>query len=77
MNSSQENLFSPLPTDLTAAPDASELEVLERWRREQTFSVVQHARAAGEPFVFWEGPPTANGRPGIHHVIARTIKDTV
>jgi isoleucyl-tRNA synthetase len=33
--------------------------------------------ADGEPFVFFEGPPTANGRPGIHHVFSRTIKDTV
>ena len=38
---------------------------------------MQAARADADPFVFWEGPPTANGRPGIHHVLARTIKDAV
>ena len=34
-------------------------------------------RGQGQPFVFYEGPPTANGRPGIHHVISRTLKDSV
>lgn len=51
--------------------------VLARWREERLFEQVQAARAGGEPFVFYEGPPTANGRPGIHHVFARTIKDLV
>ncbi|HJO25650.1 MAG TPA: isoleucine--tRNA ligase [Planctomycetota bacterium] len=77
MNATTESRFAPLPPSLASEPDGPELEILERWRREQTFAAVQGARAAGEPFVFWEGPPTANGRPGIHHVIARTIKDTV
>lgn len=54
-----------------------ESEVLERWRSERLFAQVQTARADGEPFVFFEGPPTANGRPGIHHVFARTVKDLV
>ena len=36
---------------------------------------MQEARKGGRPFVFFEGPPTANGRPGIHHVFSRTIKD--
>jgi isoleucyl-tRNA synthetase len=38
---------------------------------------VQRAPHGAPPFVFWEGPPTANGRPGIHHVLSRTLKDTV
>ncbi len=51
--------------------------LLERWRDEHLFERAQAARAGGPPFVFYEGPPTANGRPGIHHVFARTIKDLV
>jgi isoleucyl-tRNA synthetase len=53
-----------------------EEEVLERWSQEDTFTRSLEATAEGEPFVFYEGPPTANGRPGIHHVMARTLKDT-
>ena len=72
------------PADLTrwpawpdAGPDAMERELLERWREERLFHAVQ-ARGEGRPgYVFYEGPPTANGRPGIHHVFARTIKDLV
>jgi len=52
-----------------------EKEILDWWLKEDIFgqSVRQHT---GEPvFTFYEGPPTANGRPGIHHVMSRTIKD--
>ena len=52
-----------------------EQELLARWDEEDLFARTLEARAGGEPFVFFEGPPTANGRPGIHHVFARTIKD--
>jgi len=69
--------FAPLPDDLTARPAAAEAAILERWRREGTFAALQASRADAPAFVFWEGPPTANGRPGIHHVLARTIKDAV
>ena len=55
--------------------DAFEQDVLARWESERLFETVQAARADGPPYVFFEGPPTANGRPGIHHVFARTIKD--
>ncbi|MBA3892000.1 MAG: class I tRNA ligase family protein, partial [Gemmatimonadaceae bacterium] len=54
-----------------------EQELLARWEQEQLFEQTLEATKAGEPFVFFEGPPTANGRPGIHHVFARTIKDLV
>jgi isoleucyl-tRNA synthetase len=54
-----------------------ELQQLAQWREERLFHRSQEARAAGPPFVFYEGPPTANGRPGIHHVFSRTIKDLV
>ena len=55
--------------------DAMERELLARWKKEDLFRRVQEARKDGKPFVFYEGPPTANGRPGIHHVFSRTIKD--
>ena len=51
--------------------------MLERWREEDLFRQTLVANEDGEPFVFYEGPPTANGRPGLHHVIGRTIKDLV
>lgn len=54
-----------------------EEEVMERWREEDLFRRSLEATADGEPFVFYEGPPTANGRPGLHHIISRTIKDLV
>ena len=54
-----------------------EEEILARWRQEDLFHRVQEATADGKPFVFYEGPPTANGRPGLHHILSRTIKDLV
>ena len=56
-------------------PDALEREVAERWTRDGVFEAVQARHADEAPWVFFEGPPTANGRPGIHHVLARTVKD--
>jgi len=56
-------------------PDALERELLALWKTESLFARVQEARRSGTPFVFYEGPPTANGRPGIHHVFSRSIKD--
>jgi isoleucyl-tRNA synthetase len=54
-----------------------EEELLERWRAEDLFNqTLRHTEGLPE-FVFFEGPPTANGRPGIHHVLSRTIKDVV
>lgn len=66
--------FRPLP-ELGA--DQLERELLETWREEELFRRTQEAGRGGAPFVFYEGPPTANGRPGIHHVFSRTIKDLV
>jgi isoleucyl-tRNA synthetase len=59
-----------------AGADALEQEMLARWEDERLFETVQAARAGAKPYVFFEGPPTANGRPGIHHVFARTVKDS-
>ncbi len=57
--------------------DELERELLAAWEAEGLFARTQEATRAGRPFVFYEGPPTANGRPGIHHVFARTVKDLV
>ncbi|HEY3935773.1 MAG TPA: class I tRNA ligase family protein, partial [Gemmatimonadales bacterium] len=57
--------------------DALERDLLAQWAREGLFAAVQQQTATGTPWVFFEGPPTANGRPGIHHVFSRTIKDMV
>jgi isoleucyl-tRNA synthetase len=54
-----------------------EEETLETWRREDLFRQTLEANALGTPFVFYEGPPTANGKPGLHHIISRTLKDLV
>jgi isoleucyl-tRNA synthetase len=49
--------------------------VLERWRERDVFHESIRRREGGPPFVFYEGPPTANGRPGSHHVLSRVFKD--
>ena len=50
-------------------------EVLDFWKKENIFEKSVATREGAEPFVFFEGPPSANGLPGIHHVMARAIKD--
>ena len=50
-------------------------EVLKKWDAEQVFAESMKIREGHPSFVFYEGPPSANGMPGIHHVMARTIKD--
>ncbi len=50
-------------------------EVLKRWEDDDTFHKSISTREGHETFVFYEGPPSANGMPGIHHVMARAIKD--
>ncbi|HET6254587.1 MAG TPA: isoleucine--tRNA ligase [Puia sp.] len=52
-------------------------EVLAKWETDQTFKKSVDFREGSAPFVFYEGPPSANGLPGIHHVISRTLKDLV
>ena len=56
---------------------AIEQEMLARWKANSTFQDSISQREGREPFVFYEGPPSANGLPGIHHVISRTLKDLV
>ncbi len=54
---------------------AMEERVLQMWRERNVFHRSMDERAGGPAYVFHEGPPTANGRPGIHHVLARAFKD--
>ncbi len=56
---------------------AIEKEILAKWSQGQAFEKSVELREGATPFVFYEGPPSANGMPGIHHVISRTIKDMV
>jgi len=57
--------------DLTKVAD----ETLDFWKKNDIFKKSITSRDANKPFVFYEGPPSANGLPGIHHVMARSIKD--
>src|ERR1700722_7895240 len=52
-------------------------EILAKWEAEAAFEKSVSMRDGATPFVFYEGPPSANGLPGIHHVISRTLKDLV
>jgi len=52
-------------------------EILTSWNNENAFEKSITSREGKAPFVFYEGPPSANGMPGIHHVISRTLKDLV
>ena len=52
-------------------------EVLEKWLKEKAFEKSMELREGAPEFVFFEGPPSANGMPGIHHVMARSIKDAI
>src|SRR5580765_3684970 len=65
------------PSDPNQSIDALERQLLGTWKQERLFSRVMDATRYGPPFIFFEGPPTANGRPGIHHVFSRTLKDVV
>ncbi|ASZ10008.1 isoleucine--tRNA ligase [Chitinophaga pendula] len=54
-----------------------EKDILQQWEEHQAFEKSVEVREGATPFVFYEGPPSANGMPGIHHVISRTLKDLV
>ncbi len=66
-------MFPPVPSD--AEFTAIEADELARWAEHRVFERSVELRAGAEPWVFYEGPPTANGRPGLHHVWARVYKD--
>ena len=58
-------------------PVELENEVAERWKKDKIFEKSIENRRSSKPFTFLEGPPTANGKPGIHHVLSRLFKDMV
>ena len=58
-------------------PVELEKEVADRWKNDKTFENSIENRRSSKPFTFLEGPPTANGKPGIHHVLSRLFKDMV
>lgn len=70
-------MTGPRWPEVPARPDlpALEHEVLAAWRRDDVFARSVAARADGPVWTFYEGPPTANGRPGVHHVESRVFKD--
>ena len=55
----------------------TEKKILKFWKENNIFKKSIQGRKKSPNFVFYEGPPTANGKPGIHHVMARTLKDLV
>ncbi|HEV2061422.1 MAG TPA: isoleucine--tRNA ligase, partial [Solirubrobacteraceae bacterium] len=63
------------PVDPNQSFPDLEQEVLTRWKERDVFGESLRRRKGAEPWVFYEGPPTANGRPGSHHVLARVFKD--
>src|SRR6478735_2313574 len=63
------------PVDTRQSFPALEERILERWREDDVFARQLAAREDAEVWSFYEGPPTANGRPGSHHVLARVFKD--
>jgi isoleucyl-tRNA synthetase len=63
------------PVDPSLDLPALEGRVLERWRERKVVEEAGRLREGADPWIFYEGPPTANGRPGLHHVWARAFKD--
>jgi isoleucyl-tRNA synthetase len=63
------------PVDPQQSFPALEEQVLERWRERDIFRESVRRREGRDRWVFWEGPPTANGPPGAHHVLSRVFKD--
>ncbi|MFA4927046.1 MAG: isoleucine--tRNA ligase [Patulibacter sp.] len=67
--------MSRRPVDPNQSFPALEEQILERWRERDVFRESLRRREGAEPWVFYEGPPTANGKPGSHHVLSRAFKD--
>ncbi len=68
-------VMASLPVDPNQSFPELEERVLERWRERDVFATSMRNRQGRERWVFYEGPPTANGPPGAHHVLARVFKD--
>ncbi|MGW8250203.1 MAG: class I tRNA ligase family protein, partial [Anaerolineales bacterium] len=65
-------MFKPVSPKLNL--NLMEEEVLRFWKRERIFEKTGARREGSQEYVFYEGPPTANGKPGVHHVLARAFK---
>jgi isoleucyl-tRNA synthetase len=74
-DSSADSLLPRREVDPRQVLPALELDVLGRWRQRDVFAESLRLRESSEQWVFYEGPPTANGPPGIHHVLSRVFKD--
>ena len=61
--------------DLKATPQDLEGSIRQYWKQHNLLQKSVLFREGAPNFIFYEGPPTANGTPGIHHVMARTLKD--
>jgi isoleucyl-tRNA synthetase len=66
-------MFEPVSSRLNI--NLLEEEILRFWQKDDIFHQSMTSREGGPEYVFYEGPPTANGRPGVHHVLARVFKD--
>jgi isoleucyl-tRNA synthetase len=66
-------MFKPVSSKLNVT--SMEENVLKFWKQAEIFKKTVEQRAGGPEYVFYEGPPTANGKPGVHHVLARAFKD--
>ncbi len=75
MAAPKNRLVPPREVDARQELPELEQEVLERWRERDVFGESLRNRDGAEQWVFYEGPPTANGRPGSHHVLSRVFKD--
>ena len=70
-----EKMASKFPEHKELNLSQTNKDVLKKWEQDNTFEKSLSTRDENRPYVFYEGPPSANGMPGIHHVIARSIKD--
>ncbi len=75
MTTPRHSLIPPRKVDPHQDLPALELEVLERWHERDVFKESLRRREGAKQWVFYEGPPTANGPPGSHHVLSRVFKD--
>jgi isoleucyl-tRNA synthetase len=66
-------MFKPVSPKLDVIQ--MEEKVLSHWKKQDVFHQSMDLRKSGKEYVFFEGPPTANGKPGVHHVLARAFKD--
>ena len=67
------HMFKPVSPKLNIT--SMEDDILRFWKKNDVFHKSADLRRGGPEYVFFEGPPTANGRPGVHHVLARAFKD--